>query len=85
MGIMGICLECNEMAEYGICIACNSNNVRQASYDDLTSRGMDPWYAVELTGDTVAANKLMEDIVFIVEHPHPRTEESRCYEPRTDV
>lgn len=73
MAIMGVCLECNELAEYGTCIVCKSNNVRQASYDDLISRGIDPWYAMELTGDSVAANKLMEDIVMIIDHPDGKT------------
>lgn len=75
MGIMGICLECDSLAEYDVCLACKSNNVRQASCDDLTSRGIDPWYAVELTGDSVTADKLMEGMVVIVEHP--RAEEAK--------
>jgi hypothetical protein len=69
MGIMGICLDCNQMAEYGTSIACKSKNVRQASYQDLVSRGVDEWYALELTGDVDAGRELMKDMTAVIVPP----------------
>jgi len=54
------------MAEYGTCVACKSKNVREASYQDLVSRGMDPWYALELTGDMDAGRSLMDGMTAII-------------------